>query len=365
MAFMTDQERIDREIDRALDRLPLTGPLGSAAGSDLLVQLRAATRGGKRIRPRLVLDSFRAFAAADAAAADAARVEGDEAARVRAEADVVPDVVWSVAAGYELLHAAFVVHDDIIDQDTHRRGQLNVRGALAQSARVADPAEAARIGDAGALLVGDLLLYAATRTILMAETGSAARQRLALQLDEALAVSAAGEWADAARTDGEKTAALETAAAKTAIYTFAAPLRSGATLAGADDSSDQRLEALARHLGIAFQLADDLIGAFGTWRQAGRDAGADLREGKRTPLVAIARETSAWPTVSTALALAPTGPVAIAHAQRELERSGAREQAAELLRDHLGRARMIADTLPSGIVVLIDEVAAEIESRIP
>lgn len=341
MGSVSDDTRIDYEIARIIDALPLPG----ASGSQLREQMQAATVGGKRFRPRLVLQSFRAFA----------------------PTTPVPESLWQVAAGYEILHAAFVVHDDVIDQDTQRRGRLNVRGELANHAQNAgeDASESMRIGDAGAILVGDLLLYAASRAILTADADASVRARLVGHFDAALAVSAAGEWEDATRSGSDRESALGMTANKTAVYSFTAPLCAGAALAGADISSEAVLSALAHDLGIAFQLADDLIGAFGTDAQAGRQSGADLREGKRTPLVALAQESADWPEVEGALALANTGPVAVLRAQRMLERSGARERLVVLLNGHLDRARLQAAELPVGIVMLVDDVAAEIERRVP
>lgn len=341
MGGMSDDARIDHEIARLIDALPLPG----ASGSSLREQMRAATVGGKRFRPRLVLQSFRAFAPT-----------ADET-----------DALWQVAAGYEILHAAFVVHDDIIDQDTQRRGRLNVRGDLAAQARSAgeDASESTRIGDAGALLVGDLLLYASSRAILTADADAPVRARLATHFDAALAVSAAGEWEDATRSGTDREAAIGMTANKTAVYSFTAPLCAGAALAGADETVDPLLRALAHDLGIAFQLADDLIGAFGSDEQAGRESGADLRAHKRTPLVALAQESARWQEVEGALALANTGPVAVRRAQRMLERSGARERLTVLLHGHLERAREKAAELPVGIVMLVDDVAGEIERRLP
>jgi geranylgeranyl diphosphate synthase type II len=336
-----DHDRLDEELRVIIDQLPLPGD----SGATLREQMHLAVRGGKRFRPGLVLHSFRSFAPGRAA----------------------PHAVWAIAAAYELLHGAFVVHDDIIDEDTRRRGTLNVRGMLAERARHtgADHTASTRVGDAGALLVGDLLLYAASRTVMMADVGTETRARLVAQLDDAVAVSAAGEWTDASRLTVDCETALTMSADKTAVYSFSAPLRAGAVLAGADAAAEDELARVAQHLGIAFQLVDDLIGAFGTPTQAGRDVGADLREGKHTPLVALARETSSWPDVAGALALAHTGPVAVLRAQQELERSGARDEMTALVFDYLAYARADTASLPGGLTALVDEVATEIESRVP
>lgn len=336
-----DREHLQRSVRAVIDGLPIPGERARM----LREQMHAATTGGKGFRPALVVASFRAFST------------GFD----------VSSALWNVAAAYELLHAAFVVHDDIIDADTFRRGTLNVRGSLAREARRAgsDESSAIRIGDAGAILVGDLLLYAATRTLLVQPVAEETRQRLLTQMDEAIAVSAAGEWADASQLDLAEHDALAMTADKTAVYSFCSPMRAGAVVAGADLASEHALASIGRELGIAFQLVDDLIGAFGTEQQAGREVGADLREGKRTPLVALAHESAAWREVAGALALAHTGPLAVALAQRELERSGARDRLLVMVDGHLDVARDKSMSLPIGLQKLVAEVAREIEDRIP
>lgn len=220
-----DRSRLERELQTAIDTLPLPGELGET----LRGQMRAGIAGGKRFRPELVIRSFRSFTTRKPE----------------------PPALWQVAAAFELLHGAFVVHDDIIDQDTHRRGSLNVRGTLAENAQRAGESSAAsrHVGDAGALLVGDLLLYAASRTLLMADVRPQIRGRLVEHLDEAIAVSAVGEWADATRGGVDSASALTMTAHKTAAYSFSAPLRCGALLAGAEDQDDRELAEIGVHLG--------------------------------------------------------------------------------------------------------------------
>ncbi len=345
------RERVDAAITAALSRLEQrSARLGDGAAA-LGAAARAAAADGKRLRPALLVAAFRAF-------------DGD--------ADRQPGV-WDVAAALELLHTAFVVHDDLIDGDVERRGAPNVGGRFRIRARDygADPRQAAAVGDAAAVLAGDLLLFEASRLVATAAIDEGARAAMFDLFDEAMLVSAAGELADvehAARADCPGTDALLSAAHdKTATYSFEAPLLAGAILAGAPDAARQPLAAAAADLGLAFQLVDDLIGTFGTRRQAGRAPGADLREAKRTPLIALARDTASWPQVSSALAVAHTGPIAVRRAQRELEASGARDDLVALVTDRLRRARGHAASpeLPAAAVTLLATVAAAIEGRIP
>lgn len=350
-----DRAGIDAAIDRSLVRLARrAAPLGGGAVA-LAEAAAAAAADGKRLRPALVVAVAAAF--------------GVDAA----DTDTADTTIWDVAAAYELLHTAFVVHDDLIDRDVERRGAPNVAGRFRMRARNhgADDARAESVGDAAAVLAGDLLLFEATRLIATAALPDARRRELCDILDDAILVSAAGELADvehAAQPElPDADALLGTAHDKTAAYSFTAPLLAGAVLAGASTDARSALAAAGADLGLAFQLVDDLIGTFGSRRQAGRAPGADLRAAKRTPLLAFASRTPSWPDVRSAVELAHTGPIAVRRAQRALEQSGARDDVVELVHGLLRSARghAASPTLPAGVVTLLAEVASSIEERIP
>jgi geranylgeranyl diphosphate synthase type II len=343
--------RIDEAIDAALSRIAERArPIGDSFEMLASAAARAAS-GGKRSRPALVAAAFEAF--------------GGDAAAVPALADV--------AAAFELLHTAFVVHDDVIDHDTVRRGVPNVAGEFARRARQrgADAAGAALLGEAAAILAGDLLLHEASRLIALAPLDAETRRDLFAILDDAVLVSAAGELADVEHAvlpaERDPRELLAAAHDKTAVYSFSAPLAAGALLAGAQPSAIAALRAAGSRLGLGFQLVDDLIGAFGTRDQAGRAEGADLREAKVTPLVALARESDSWPAVTAAIAAAHTGPVAVREAQRALDASGARSRLAQLIAETLDDALILADdpTLPPPARELVRALARSVEERIP
>lgn len=351
MIGLASRPAIDSALDDALARVQtraddLGGGFPALAGA-----LSRAAGGGKRFRPALVTAAFEAFGG------DPATTPG----------------VYSVAAAFELLHTAFVVHDDVIDHDTVRRGIPNVAGEFRMRGRRsgADAAGAALLGDAAAILAGDILLHEAFRQVALADVDSGTRARLFDLLDDAVFVSAAGELADVENSVAADLAdpddILGAAYNKTAVYSFSAPLGAGAVMAGAPDDALAVLHQAGGRLGLAFQLVDDLIGAFGSIEQAGRDAGGDLRESKRTPLVALARQTSMWPRVSDALALAHTGPIALHEAQRALEDSGARVRLRQLIDETLGDVRAAArdDALPAAATGLLVELADAIEGRVP
>jgi len=348
---LASRPAIDDAIDDALARVRIRAD-GLGGGFPALADaLTRAAGGGKRLRPALVAASFDAFG-------------GD--------ADATPGL-YPVAAAFELLHTAFVVHDDVIDHDTMRRGIPNVAGEFRLRGRAngADAAGAALLGDAAAILAGDLLLHESFRLVALADVDAATRERLFALLDDAIYVSAAGELADVehsvAAELAEPDAILDAAFNKTAVYSFRAPLGAGAVLAGAPEAALTILEGAAGKLGLAFQLVDDLIGAFGSEEQAGREAGGDLRESKRTPLVAIASQSTYWPRVNDALAMAHTGPIAVRDAQLALEESGARVRLRRLIDDTLDDVRSASRdrSLPSSAGALLRSLANAVEGRVP
>lgn len=347
----TARVAIDQTIDAALARIRARSEhLGEGAAA-LADAITRAAGGGKRFRPALVVASFEAF--------------GGDARRTPA--------LYPVAAAFEILHTAFVVHDDVIDHDTERRGVPNVAGEFRLRGRIrgADDAGAALLGDAAAILAGDLLLHEASRLLALAEVDGPVRGELMRLLDDAVFVSVAGELADVehtvARDCADADAIIAAAHDKTAVYSFSAPLRAGAALAGAAPDALAALDRFGGRLGLAFQLVDDLIGAFGTEAQAGRATGGDLREAKRTPLVAFARNTPDWSRVDSALTLAHTGPVAVREAQRALDESGARSRIEAMIADTLSSARSEADAsvLPASVRELLGGLAAGIAERVP
>lgn len=237
-----------------------------------------ATRGGKRFRPALV-------SAVHDALGGSAHV-----------------AVAQVGAAVELLHTAFIVHDDVIDGDDIRRGQLNVSGTFRERARAAgvDSAGASTYALTAGILAGDLAIAAAMRAV----GGCQAPRDVVLKLldlfDEALHVTASGELADvrlSLATTSSLADSLQMAEQKTSAYSFSLPMHAGALLAGAADDLCADLAAAGRQMGMAFQLLDDLIGVFGDPDRTGKSATSDLRTHKQTPLLAHAQTTPQWPRI--------------------------------------------------------------------
>jgi geranylgeranyl diphosphate synthase type I len=213
--------------------------------------------------------------------------------------------IFTAAAALELLHASALVHDDVIDGSDTRRGQPSMHrrfAALHSTAGWHGSAES--FGRGAAILMGDLLLSWTDEMFYRSELSAGALHRGAPVLSLMRTEVMAGQYLDLleqARATGTVDAALRVARLKTARYTIERPLHLGAALAA--EGADAVTAAYSRYglpLGTAFQLRDDLLGVFGDPAQTGKPAGDDLREGKRTALVAIAL-TKAGPAEAAVL----------------------------------------------------------------
>ena len=203
------------------------------------------------------------------------------------------DPMWVEAgAALELLHCFALVHDDVMDGSGTRRGLPTVHVAFERRHRSAGwRGDGRRFGEGAAILVGDLAFVLADRLL-----GRAPRPAWEVWDELRLEVNV-GQYLDmlhSAKAAPSVESARRICTYKTAKYTVERPLHLGAALAGVvDDRTRAALTGYGLPLGEAFQLVDDLLGAFGDPRRTGKPVGDDLREGKPTLLLALALERSA------------------------------------------------------------------------
>jgi geranylgeranyl diphosphate synthase type I len=265
--------------------------------ADLLGSVAASlTGGGKRFRARLAYWGWRA-----------AISHGDAFADTDGSSD--NGIVVRLATGLELFHAAALVHDDVIDNSDTRRG---IPAAHRQFEKVHNDrnfvGDSAIYGTSSAILLGDLLLAWADDQFLSVALDVAPESRNAFR-DELRTMRTdvtAGQFLDNHDSsawltlDGE--AAVDRAQRvviyKSAKYSVEAPLVLGAIVGNATPNFVASLRLFALPLGFAFQMRDDMLGVFGDEAETGKPAGDDLREGKRTVLVAMARRRGDRSTVS-------------------------------------------------------------------
>ena len=211
--------------------------------------------------------------------------------------------IVGVAAALEMFHAAALVHDDLLDQSDTRRGQPAIHKrfeTLHNHQRYAGSPE--RFGVAGSVLVGDMMLAWSSELFgdaLLHLPEEAAEASCRHEFGRMRFEVMAGQYLDVLEENAASTRAPGEAVArannvmlyKTAKYSLEAPLLIGAALSGADAGKLKGLSEFGIPLGLAFQLRDDVLGVFGDPEQTGKPAGDDLREGKRTVLVALTLET--------------------------------------------------------------------------
>lgn len=201
-----------------------------------------------------------------------------------------PAAVLRAVSALELLQGCALVHDDLMDDSTTRRGSPTVHVGFAR--RHSDEGwlgAPERFGAAAAILLGDVALAWSDDMLRWAGLGPDALRR-ALGVWQAMRTEVlGGQYLDVltqARGDEAPEAALRVDRYKTAAYTVERPLHLGAAIAGADTSLVESYRRFGADIGIAFQLRDDLLGMFGDPDITGKPAGDDLREGKRTLLLA-------------------------------------------------------------------------------
>ncbi|HET7538956.1 MAG TPA: polyprenyl synthetase family protein [Polyangiaceae bacterium] len=211
-------------------------------------------RGGKRLRPALLVAGYRA-------ASERAPLE--------------PALDAGVAL--ELLQAYLLIHDDWMDGDLVRRGGPAVHAHLAKRFR------SQHKGDASGILAGDYASAVALEALSQVEMKTSAALAAFACFAEMQLDAIAGQQLDliGGKYDVELAYQL-----KTGSYTVRGPLRLGAILASAGPKTLLALDRFALPIGVAFQLRDDLLSAFGEPKQTGKPLGNDLRAGKRTALLA-------------------------------------------------------------------------------
>ncbi len=191
-------------------------------------------------------------------------------------------------AAFELMHAFALFHDDVMDDAATRRGQPTTHAVASEDhAAQGWVGESRRFGEGVAILVGDLAFVYADQLL---EDAPAEAMRVWNELRIELNIGQYLDILGSVQSVREVDKAERICRYKSGKYTIERPLHLGALLA-APDRGDELLPALSGYglpLGDAFQMRDDVMGAFGDAAVTGKPVGGDLREGKPTPLLARA-----------------------------------------------------------------------------
>jgi geranylgeranyl diphosphate synthase type I len=292
----------------------------SQVDADLAAPLDALGRlvlgGGKRLRPAFCHWAF-----------------------VGAGGDPATGATVDAGTAFELLHAFALMHDDVMDGSATRRGTPTIHVEFAGAhARGRWRGEGRRFGEGVAILVGDLAGVYADRLLDGAPPDA---RRVWDELKIELNVGQYLDVLGTARGGTDLDVARRIARYKSGKYTIERPLHLGAALAGRLTELQPSLSAYGDPLGEAFQLRDDLLGSFGDPALTGKPVGDDLREGKPTPMLAIAVERARDDPTAVALldrvGAADLGDAEVEALQDLLDRTGARaatEASIQELTDH-------------------------------
>ncbi|MSO43271.1 MAG: polyprenyl synthetase family protein [Candidatus Planktophila sp.] len=200
--------------------------------------------------------------------------------------------VIKAIASLEFLQACALIHDDLMDGSDTRRGKPSIHRHF-ESMHVQDELEgfAPAYGLAAAVLLGDLALVWSNQMLNAAGLTSAQLHEISPIHDEMCVELMAGQFLDIHEQTQKTTdlqRSIKIARYKSGKYTIERPLHIGVALSGRQSPELLAvLSAYALPLGEAFQYRDDLLGVFGDPTVTGKPAGDDLREGKRTVLIAL------------------------------------------------------------------------------
>ena len=336
-------DRVEARIDALLAAERQRWVLVDDALADPLDELREfVAAGGKRLRPAFCAC---AFVGAGGALDD-------------------PKVI-DAAAALELVHTFALVHDDIMDGSDIRRGRDAVHRRFArQHEEQSRRGPARRFGDGMAILVGDFALVYAD---VLLRGAPEAVQEIFDELRVELCVGQSLDLVGTATARTDAATARRIATYKSGKYTVERPLHLGAALAGRAAELAGPLSAVGLPMGEAFQLRDDVLGAFGESSVTGKPVGDDLREGKPTPLIAIAttRATAQDRMLLARLGSADLGDDDVAALQALFVRTGALDDVEAAIERLVVEARTALASTPitETARAWLDELAAYVAWR--
>lgn len=190
-----------------------------------------------------------------------------------------------VAAAVELIHAAFLIQDDVMDRDLLRRGKKTIHAQYTDIGQGKSCTDSLHFGEGMAVCVSDLVFFAAF-DLLASVKDKMVAQKLIQYYAKEFSNVALGQMQDVyfgcSPAIPQKKDVFSIYKYKTARYTFSLPLAAGALLGGASKRIIETLETLGEDLGIIFQIKDDELGLFGDEKKIGKPVGSDIKEGKKT-----------------------------------------------------------------------------------
>ena len=260
--------------------------------------------GGKRLRPALVLLAANAFGATGEARHE-------------------------LAAVIEFIHTATLLHDDVVDESSMRRGRKTAN---------------AQFGNAASVLVGDFLYSRAFQ--MMVGVGSVRVMEVMADATNVIAEGEVLQLLNVHDADTDEERYLKVIRYKTARL-FQAATQVGAILGGASPEAELAMTQYGMHLGTAFQLIDDVLDYSGDLSETGKNLGDDLAEGKPTlPLIFAMREGSEEERAVIRRAIEEGGNADLERVVEAIRRTGALDYARHSARVESGRAAALLEAIP-------------------
>ena len=221
-------------------------------------------RDGKRIRPALFIIGYEGFS------------------KKRAPG------LYQSALSVELLHAFFLIHDDIIDKSDTRRGKPSLHKVYEEF--LSKHRNIKFNGQDLAIVAADIIYALAIKAFLSIKEDSQRKEKALQRFIKAAVHTGCGEFIELLSgikkiEEISKKDIYKIYDYKTAHYTFASPLSMGAILAGASSCQINKLSEFSLYLGRAFQIRDDILSMFLDEKKTGKSALSDLQESKKTLLV--------------------------------------------------------------------------------
>lgn len=289
-----------------------------------------ALRGGKRLRPLLVRLSYELLSSS------------------QPEFNLVEISIYT-----ELLHLFMLVHDDIADKDMKRYGGPSLEQEFASEFKSTFGYENLHFGTSLALIAGDLIHVLANGVMIDAQIEEAKRTEVMRHMQHVLHQVIAGWhihfWQNhQPLSQASQERYLKGMQLVSASYSVQGPLLLGAILADKQDQYGERLNQLGYHIGMAFQMQDDILGVFGDTHTTGKPAGNDIREGKKTLLVLKAYELSndeAKQLLEKVVGKSDMNSDELDKIKSLIESSGALRSAKSLAEEHVEKAFEILDQL--------------------
>lgn len=332
-----DVEAVQSQIHALIERVRVRRKARGTATSienTLWEQLTPFVTDGKMFRSQVMIGAYRWLTSGG----------------VRANNGFRERLLTEACAALEILHAAFLIHDDIIDRDYLRRGKPNPLAAAAGFAHNKGlPAEdATKFADDTNILHGDTLLNIAWGAVARLAVRSSDARYLTL-FETAVDETIGGELDDVCAGLFSEGLSIEQsqriALMKTARYSFTLPFQFAAVLAACGDEELELAANIGDHLGVGYQLGDDYLGVFGDSAVTGKSSTSDIEEGKQTGLIASAQMTPEWEGLRSWLGKKDIAEADLAEIRRLLLTSGSVDKLLSELDAQLAAAAEYAQTL--------------------